>query len=185
MTSSTRRALERDLGTLVVGALFLTAIVGANVLTSTYGLVPVGLGLYATAGTYLAGLCFVLRDAIHDLAGPVAVAILIGLGAVLSFALSEPFIALASASAFLVSEVADWAVYQPLRRRGYIRAALTSNTVGALVDTVLFLWVAGFPIWSSIPGQLVGKLTITALTVLLVIAYRAGRRALPRQPVRA
>jgi uncharacterized PurR-regulated membrane protein YhhQ (DUF165 family) len=68
-------------------------------------------------------------------------------------------------------------VYTPLRERGYVRAAIASNVVGALVDTVLFLWVAGFPIAGAVAGQMVGKLTVTAVTVALVLAARRTRTA--------
>jgi hypothetical protein len=160
---------------------FIAAIVAANYATSHYGLIPVGFGLVATAGTFFAGLTFVLRDLVHDQWGRWFVVGLIVVGAGVSFALSAPFIALASGIAFLVSELADMAIYTPLRRKGYIRAAVASNVVGAFVDTVLFLAIAGFPIWSSVPGQMLGKLTVTFVTVVLVWGFRA----LLRQPVRA
>lgn len=161
---------------------FLACVLAANYATTRWGMVPVGFGLMATAGTYFAGATFVLRDLIHDLAGRRAVFALIGLGAALSFAVSAPFIALASAVAFAVSEFADFGVYQPLRRRGYIRAAVASNVVGAFVDTVVFLAVAGFPVWASLPGQMVGKLLVTATVVAGVVIVRA---LVPRQPMRA
>lgn len=171
----------RIIATVSAGA-FLAAIVAANYATSRHGLIPVGFGLVATAGTFFAGATFVLRDLVHDLAGRWFVVALIATGAGLSFLLSDPRIALASGVAFLLSELVDMLVYVPLRQRGhYIRAALASNTVGAFVDTVLFLAIAGFPIWSSVPGQMLAKLTVTAAVV--VIVWRA--RALLRQPVRA
>lgn len=160
---------------------FLACIVAANVVTSHYGLIPVGFGLRATAGTYLAGATFVLRDLVDDLAGRRAVLALIVAGAVLSLALADPAIALASAAAFLLSELADWTVYRPLRRRGYVRAALASNLVGAVVDSVVFLSLAGdvlhVTLGTAMPGQLVGKLTITAAVLVLVGVARRARTA--------
>lgn len=159
------------------GATFLACILVANYVTTEYGMIPVGFGLVATAGTYLAGLTFVLRDSIQDTAGKYAVLGLIVLGAGLSYLVAAPFIALASGVAFLASETADLIVYTPLRERGYVRAAIASNVVGALVDTVLFLWIAGFPIASAVAGQMVGKLTVTAITVALVVVARRTRMA--------
>lgn len=156
-------------------ALFLGCIVAANYVTTEYGMVPVGFGLVATAGTYFAGLTFVLRDSLQDLAGKWVVVGLIVVGAGLSFLVSAPFIALASGVAFLVSEIADLLIYTPLRRRGYVRAAVASNVVGAFVDTVLFLWIAGFPIADAIAGQMVGKLAITLVVVLAVAGVRVRR----------
>jgi len=159
----------------VAGGAFLGTILAANYVTTRYGMVPVGFGLLATAGTYFAGLSFVLRDAVHDTAGRRAVLALILAGAALSFAVSATFIAVASAVAFLLSETADFAVYQPLRKRGYVRAAVASNAVGAVVDTVAFLTIAGFPLRQAFAGQMVGKLLMTAVVVGFVLAVRARR----------
>lgn len=166
---------------LIAGAAFLGAILAANIVTSRYGLIPVGFGLTTTAGTYLAGATFVLRDLVDDVAGRRTVLALIGAGGLLSLVLADPHIAAASVVAFVLSELADLAVYAPLRTRGYVRAAVASNVVGSLVDSILFLAIAGFPIAPALPGQLLGKLTVTAATVVLVLA---GRRVLLRQPHR-
>lgn len=167
--------MSARIGFTATAGAFLACILTANYATTEYGMVPVGFGLMATAGTYFAGLTFVLRDAIQDAAGKWAVMTLIVVGALLSYLVADPFIALASGVAFLVSEIADLAIYTPLRKRGYIRAAVASNVVGAFVDTVLFLWVAGFPIWDAVPGQMVGKLAITLVVVLAVAGYRTRR----------
>lgn len=160
---------------------FLTCILGANYATTEYGLIPVGLGLTATAGTYFAGLSFVLRDTLQDTAGKAVALGIIALGAALSYIVADPFIATASATAFLAAEVSDLVVYTPLRRRGYIRAAIASNIVGATVDTFLFLWIAGFPVTDeAVTGQLVAKLAVTALVVIVVRVCRA----VPREPLR-
>jgi uncharacterized PurR-regulated membrane protein YhhQ (DUF165 family) len=161
----------------VIAVIFLGCILAANVVTTHLGMVPVGFGLIATAGTYFAGATFILRDALQDVAGKRWTLAVIAAGAALSFFVSAPFIALASAVAFGLSELADLAVYTPLRKRGYIRAALASNIVGALIDTVVFLWIAGFPIMQALPGQMVGKLLVTAAAVALVIIIRTNRRA--------
>lgn len=156
---------------------YVTTIATANWATSCYGLIPVGFGLTATAGVWAAGLALSLRDAVQDTLGRAAVLAAIGAGAGLSWVLANPALAVASAAAFAVSEVADWAVYTPLRRRGWMRAVLASNTVGALVDTVAFLTLAGFGL-ATTPGQLVGK----GWATLAVVATGVGvRRVVPRQ----
>lgn len=155
----------------------IACILAANFVTTRYGVVPVGFGLMATAGTYFAGLTFVLRDALQDATGKLWTLGLIAVGAALSFVLADPFIALASAVAFLSAEVADLLVYTPLRKRGYIRAAAASNIVGAFVDTTLFLTIANFPLHEALAGQMVGKLAVTAAAVALVIVFRFWRRS--------
>lgn len=160
----------------VIAVIFLGCILAANVVTTNLGMVPVGFGLVATAGTYFAGLTFILRDALQDVAGKRWTLAVIAAGAILSFAVSAPFIALASAVAFGLSEIADLAVYTPLRKRGYIRAAIASNIAGALVDTVAFLTIAGFPVLIALPGQMVGKLLVTALAAVAVAIVRTQRK---------
>jgi uncharacterized PurR-regulated membrane protein YhhQ (DUF165 family) len=164
---------------------FAAAVAAVNALTARYGFIPVGLGLTATAGTYAAGFCLLARDWVHDTAGRGAVLAAIGMAGIASAAMAGPRLAVASATAFVVSEVADLLVYQPLRRRGWIRAVVASNAVGAPVDTVLFLALAGFPIWAAVPGQLLAKATATAIPVTLVLALRPAVRAVLRHRVRA
>lgn len=156
---------------------YLGSIVAANWLTAHYGLTPVGFGLVATAGTYMAGLAFVARDAVQDTAGRAWALSALIVGAALSWELASPQLAVASAVAFGLSELADMAVYTPLRKRGYVRAAVASNLVGSVVDTLVFLWLAGFGLAPLIvAGQLVGKAWVTVAVVVLVVTVRAVLR---------
>lgn len=153
---------------------YLGSIVAANWLTAHYGFVPVGFGLAATAGTYAAGLAFVARDSVQDTAGRAGVLAVLACGAGLSWWLSTPALAVASGVAFGLSELVDMAVYTPLRRRGYVRAAVASNVVGSVVDTFVFLSIAGFGLAPPVVGgQLVGKTWVTVVVVGLVVAARA------------
>lgn len=157
-------------------ATFLTLVIAANWLTAEYGLVPVGFGLVATAGTWAAGLVLVARDLVHDAGGRLAVLACIAVGAGLSVLLATPQLALASGVAFAVSEAADYAVYAPLRRRGWARAVAASSVVGSAIDTVLFLALAGFPVWSALPGQMLAKTAAMAAVVAPVVVARAVLR---------
>lgn len=157
-------------------AAFVVSIVAANYVTTRYGFVGVGLGLTATAGTYLAGLALGLRDVVQDALGRWGVLAVITVGAAVSYALADGRIATASAIALLLSEVADWRVYTPLRDR-WPAAVLASNVVGAVVDTFAFLLIAGFFTWHAVPGQLVGKVVWATLVPLgLIYAARSARR---------
>lgn len=150
---------------------FLLCIVGANWAIETFGLVPVGFGLMAPAGVYFAGLTFTFRDLAHDRLGRgwVFVAILVGAG--LSYIISPAF-AIASGVAFLVSETADLLIYSPLRRRTWLGAVVASNTVGLVVDSALFLWLA-FGSLEFLQGQVVGKAWMTLLAVVVIGGVRA------------
>lgn len=156
-------------------AIYILSIVAANWAVATFGIVPVGFGLYAPAGVYFAGIAFTARDLTQDRLGKSAVLAAIVVGAALS-ALLSPALALASGVAFLVSELADFAVYTPLRRRGWLAAVVASNVVGVIVDSALFLALA-FGSLDYLLGQVVGKLWMTALAVVCLSAWRIAKEA--------
>ena len=138
-------------------AYFVGAILLANMLTNEYGMVGVGFGLTATAGTFAAGAALLLRDAVQEAAGKAAVIVGILAGAALTYTIS-PGLAAASATAFLIAELADMAVYTPLRKLDWTVAVVASNVVGAVVDTFVFLHMAGFPITASGVGSSPAKM---------------------------
>ena len=177
--------MSRLLTTMAIAS-YVTAVTAANWLTARYGMVTVLPGLATTAGTYAAGAALLARDAIQDTAGRWGVLAAIAAGGALT-ALTSPTLAVASTAAFIVAEGADWGVYTPLRAHGWARAVLASNLVGAVLDTLTFLWLASFPVTTqSVGGQLAGKLLwATALPVLAVTAVRRWRRALPRHAIGA
>ena len=154
-------------------AVFIGTIFGANWTLSTYGIVPIGFGLSAPAGVFFAGLAFTARDMIHETRGRQWVLTAIVVGAVLSWWV-EPRFAIASGVAFAVSELADLAVYSPLRARGWLRSVAASNAVGLVVDSALFLWLA-FGSLDFIEGQIIAK---GYMTIGAIILLRAGRSAL-------
>lgn len=159
----------------IAAVLYVGTIFAANWLITHFGVVPVGFGLMAPAGVYAAGLAFTLRDVVQDAMGRRAVVAVILIGGVAS-AFVSPALAFASATAFLCSEFADFAVYTPLRDRGlWVQALLASNTVGLVFDSVLFLWLA-FHSLQFLPGQIVGKAWMTLLALPLVYAYRTWMR---------
>lgn len=139
---------------------YIGSIVLANWLVVMFGLIPIG-PLVIPAGTFAAGLTFGLRDLVQRDLGKrwSVVAILIGAG--LS-ALLSPQLALASGVAFLLSELLDFAVYTRLLARGWAPAVIGSNAVGGLLDTALFLVLAGFWSWPALVGVVLVKWLMTA-----------------------
>ncbi|MEU4229443.1 VUT family protein [Nonomuraea sp. NPDC026600] len=158
-------------------AAYVAALVSANLLTDRFGMVAVGFGFMATAGTYMAGLTLLLRDVLQDAVDRRAAVCAVLVGAGLSALLASWSLALASMVAFAVSELADMGVYTLLRRRGWTRAVIVSGLVGVAIDSVLFLYLAGFPVGPSLPGQLIGKAWLTVVPALVVSAVLAWRRA--------
>lgn len=149
---------------LLAASLFVGTVFVANWAIARFGAVPVGFGLLAPAGVYFAGLAFTLRDLTHEVLGRSAVLVAILLGAVFSVLIAPQF-ALASGVAFLLSELADYAVYAPLRERTWLGAVALSNSVGLVLDSVIFLTLA-FGSLEFLAGQIVGKAWMTGLAVI-------------------
>lgn len=169
----------------ITATTYIASITLANYLTAHYGFIPVGFGLTATAGTIAAGLTLGLRDITQDAWGRLGTITLILAGAALSAAVATPALALASGAAFLLSETADMAIYTPLRARAetgdakWASAVAASNTIGALIDTILFLALAfgtAAITPTAVAGQLLGK---TWATLAIIIPTTTARRALP------
>ena len=74
-------------------------------------LIPVAPGLMAPSGVLLAGLALVLRDLVQRRLGKMWSLAAILAGALLSWWLAPPALVVASALAFLLSELVDFAVY--------------------------------------------------------------------------
>lgn len=150
---------------------FVALVVAANWMTAKYGMVA---GL-VTAGTFAAGLVLLVRDWLQEAGGRWWVVGAIATGALVSVWMSSPALAIASGVAFAVSELADFAVYTPLRKRSQVAAMGLSNVAGAIVDSLLFLSSAGFPL-ASWGTQSAVKVAVTVPFILAVVVGRAVLR---------
>ena len=138
-------------------------------------LVPVAPGLMPPSGVLMVGVALVLRDVVQRCLGTIWGVGAIVAGAALSVAIAPPFLVLASGAAFLLSELADFAIYTPLQRRGLVQAVLASSVAGLVVDSLVFLLLA-FGSLEFLPGQVVGKAWAVLLSVPLI---RLLRRVAP------
>jgi queuosine precursor transporter len=130
-------------------------------------LIPVAPGLMAPSGVLMIGIALVLRDLVQRRLGLAAALAAILVGAALSAFLAPPAIVVASASAFLLSEMADLFVYTPLQRRNFLLAVVLSSFVGLVVDSAVFLYLA-FGSLDFLAGQVVGKAWMVLLAVPFV-----------------
>jgi uncharacterized PurR-regulated membrane protein YhhQ (DUF165 family) len=145
--------------------------VGTTCLPRGPCLIPVAPGLMAPSGVVTVGLALVLRDLVQRRLGLWwAVAAILG-GAVLSAIIAPPALVIASAVAFLLSELADLAVYTPLQRRRLLLAVFASSLVGLIVDSVVFLSLA-FGSLEFLAGQIVGKAWMVALAMPFIALLR-------------
>jgi uncharacterized PurR-regulated membrane protein YhhQ (DUF165 family) len=172
MTPAARRRAEG----LALLAAFAACIPVANWLIGNVGtvcvpngpcLIPVAPGLTAPSGVLMVGLALVLRDLVQRRLGAGWALAAIAGGTLLSAAVAPPALVLASAAAFFISELADFAVYTPLQKRGLVLAVLLSSVAGLVVDSLLFLQLA-FGDLSYAGGQIVGKLWMVLLSLPLI-----------------
>jgi|TARA_Y100000310_G_scaffold40747_1_gene38207 hypothetical protein len=89
----------------------------------------------------IVGLIFIFRDMAQRECGHWVILVML-LGGVISYFMSDPFVAIASVTAFLISEGLDWIVYtvtkRPLRDR-----ILLSSAVGTPIDSIVFTAMIG------------------------------------------
>lgn len=120
--------------------LYVLAIVAVNTGFAYLPMVPLPDGGVLPSMSLVAGLVFVLRDLAQRQVGH-QVLVAMAAGGMASYWLADPRVAVASAVAFAVAELADWAVYS--RWRGALAGrVLLSSCVAAPLDTALFLGLA-------------------------------------------
>jgi hypothetical protein len=170
----TRTAAFAAFAATIPTANWLIGHVGTVCVPNGPCLIPVGFGLEAPSGVLMIGLALVLRDWLHELAGWRWSLAAVLVGGALSLLVSPPAIAVASAVAFTIAEMADLAVYAPLRARGRPMAVLASGVVGSVLDSVIFVWLA-FGAINLAPGTALAKLYASA-AVALILAARARLR---------
>ena len=93
----------------------------------------------------LVGMVLVLRDFAQRVWGHGCL-VLMAIAALLSYLLGSHEVALASASAFAVSETVDWIVYSWTHRR-FADRVLLSTAASAPVDSAVFLLLADLFTW--------------------------------------
>jgi uncharacterized PurR-regulated membrane protein YhhQ (DUF165 family) len=119
--------------------------------------------------TVVVGLIFVVRDFAQREIGHYVLGAM-GIGVLLSYFMAGPDVAMASATAFLISELADWAVYSftklPLSQR-----VIWSSVISTPIDTFVFLSMLGF---FSVTGAAV--MTLSKLLGAVVVWWLIRRR---------
>jgi uncharacterized PurR-regulated membrane protein YhhQ (DUF165 family) len=178
------REFDNDKRRIIEGTIFLVlfclTIPAANWMIGHVGtvclphgpcVVPVAPGIMAPSGVLMVGAALVLRDLVQRRLGIAFGVGAIVVGAGFSAGLAPPSLVMASAAAFLLSELADFGVYTPLARRRLVAAVLASSLVGLVVDSIVFLYLA-FGSLDFLFGQIIGKLWMVLLALPLVAYLR-------------
>ena len=157
----------------IPAANWLIGNVGVRCVPNGPCVIPVGFGLMAPSGVLMIGLALVLRDLVQRWLGLRWVLAAIAAGSALSAVVAPAALVIASATAFLLSELADTAVYTPLAERRLMLAVALSSFAGVVIDSAIFLWLA-FGSLALLPGQILGKtlMVIAAMPVIWWVRQR-------------
>jgi len=135
---------------------YFVAVVVANLGFTYLPMIPLPGGEMFAPMSLLVGFIFVLRDyAQRELGHKVWLPMIAGIA--VSYILADPFVALASATAFAISEAIDWLVYttvkKPLRDRILISSAISTPT-----DSAVFMLMLGFFSWYGFVVMVASKM---------------------------
>jgi queuosine precursor transporter len=125
--------------------------------------------------TVVVGAVFVLRDyAQREIGHKVLLATLAA--GVITWFMTNPALAVASITAFAISEMADWAVFsftgRPLQKR-----ILISSMISIPLDSLAFLYLSGYLAPLSFGTETLSK-AVGVVIVWMMLKVREERRAL-------
>lgn len=133
-----------------ISALYFGSVVVANLGFTYLPMINLPGGQSLAPMSFLVGLIFILRDFAQRELGH-KVLFFMGLGVVVSYLLADPYVALASAVAFALSELIDWLVYtftkKPMKER-----ILISSAISTPIDSSVFMLMLSF---FSLPGLII------------------------------
>jgi queuosine precursor transporter len=158
--------------TIFAVAAYVAAIVLVNWLFVAVAPWPTAFGdLYLA--NLVVGFVFVLRDYAQRAVGH-NVLVATAVAGAMTYAMVDPAIALASLTAFAVSELADWAVYslwkKPLQQR-----ILVSSLIAVPLDTGIFQHLAGYFSPAAFSTEVLSKVLGVAL-VWYLLRLRVGNQ---------
>lgn len=150
--------------------IYICLIVAVNYAFTVLPMIHLPGGGVLPAATFLVGVVFVARDFAQREVGHWVIAAMLAAGA-MSYWLADPYVAVASVAAFLVSELADWAVYT-FTKRPFAQRVLWSSAIGTPIDSAVFLFGIGHFNWPGVLAMTAAKM-VAALVVWGFIRRRA------------
>lgn len=130
---------------------------------------PIHLGDLLTWGAFTYPFAFLVSDLTNRFDGPGRARIVVVIGFAVALCLSAflatPRIAIASATAFLIGQLLDIAVFSRLRNRFWLVPPLSASLLGSLLDTAIFFSIAFAPPFAFIDaffGMADGSLAMPA-----------------------
>lgn len=124
--------------------------------------------IYAPSGSVIMGIALVLRNLLQQVAPRGWILGAIILGTIIAAFVAPGALVLGSATSFFFSEMADWGVYSPLRNRFPVFAVLAAGTVGSVIDSTIFVWLAFGGHLTLIEGQFIAKIWASIFAACLI-----------------
>ena len=121
-------------------------------------------GTIWSIGSILAGAIFITRDYAQKEVGHVKVLGLMVVAGAISYLMASPFVAIASVTAFAISELCDYLVYT-LKKGTFKQKVLWSGLISVPVDTIVFLSVISQLSWFSFVVMTLSKFIALAWVV--------------------
>lgn len=150
--------------------LYILTVVLLNLGFSYVPMIETAIGL-ASPMALIAGLVFVVRDFAQRSSGHY-VLLAMGVAAILSFLLADPYVAVASVTAFALSEVGDWLLYT-ITKKPFHKRVLVSSLISTPIDTAVFLgMISGLTVGTFV--LMVGAKLVAAAVIFFW--YRAPTR---------
>lgn len=117
---------------------------------------PIHLGDLLTWGAFTYPFAFLVSDLTNRFDGPRRARFVVAIGFAVALCLSAflatPRIAIASATAFLIGQLLDIAVFSRLRNRFWLVPPLSASLLGSLLDTAIFFSIAFAPPFAFVDG---------------------------------
>jgi uncharacterized PurR-regulated membrane protein YhhQ (DUF165 family) len=133
-----------------------------------------------TLAVFLVGFVFIFRDLCQREIGNRGALVAMFAAAVVTWFIASPALAMASITAFVVGELADWVIYT-FSKRSFQERVLYSSLVSCPVDTAVFLSAAepiipGLFTWQALVIYSLCKILV-AVGMYYLIGWRAARMA--------
>lgn len=146
---------------------YILSVLIANIFVDLFGIINF-IGLIFPAGVIFVGLCFSFRDYAQQYWGVWKIWIFIAIATIITLFMNWQ-IAIASVSAFLISETVDWLVFT-ITKKDFIHRIWISNTFSTPIDSLVFVVLAFGWQWDAIYGQAIIKY-LSSLSVVLIMMY--------------
>jgi len=146
--------------------IYIISVVIINIMFAIIPLIPLPFnsGMWSI-GSVFAGFVFIFRDYAQRDSGKLVFPAMI-VAIIISYFMASPFVALASATAFALSEFIDYAVYS-ITKKPFKQRVILSSLISTPIDSAVFLLMISHFGWVSFAVMTLSKL----LSLIWVVRY--------------